>query len=776
MFNVFRDFSQTTRRITAALALAGVIISCSQTPVTPTSSIEVSDENGVVATTQAIPTNGLKGEYFNNPDFTGTLKTRYDARINSNWGTAVPITGIAATTYSVRWTGQIQVPNSLEYAFHLTSSGSARLMINGKVIVNNWTEHATITNTKLLALQANVKYDIRLDYARYTTQPATLKLEWQRAGQAKQVIPQANLFPTTNIERALAIVQPKASITLDKNTAVTTVNPDKTVLLLASQIGTNNFVMSVLDDTVTIMKTGLQFTKTGNQGTLKNLLTDEQTDLGDVSLYTPTATENRKVLTQKILEVLVGSQRTNVPVVGGSNSSINANSAGARTQGITDDAFCNPFLQPPPSCGPDLCVGQAEKYKEAVCNVAGLPERVIVTAVGVGSFTAGGFLLIIYENIDLIVDPGSLDLPGRLKDYLDCIKRNQDRCVSEIEIIAPKPIEAELGQEGSFDDVIIKNIGKADVPNNKYPVSVSVNLKATASRGASIFFHNPSRLIGPQSEANFNARYKCVTSGVVSETISVTHSATNVANPFEFELRVSCAVPKLSVVPEKLDLVAQIGNSAKGPITIKNAGKGVLSIESYSVTPGVILSISQYPVKNLFKAGESDNLEITGTCGSTVGKLEGTITISSNDPENGGKKDVAVTLECKADDPSVDGIGHIKLVMVDYEKTCADIGYRNVKGFVYHNLDDMAVDWSSGKYRMYGSSRSISGPHYDCGGSGRSLEDIINHYKSEFTATPNGASCVLASKVGTAKVFDYLISCIYAESRQERILMHARDT
>jgi PA14 domain len=177
MLHVFKPFN-AFRRYTAAIALAAAFIGCAQTPTTSQTTARASD----------VITSGLTGEYFDNIDFTGTKQTRVDATIDSTWGTTAPIARIASDSYSVRWTGQIQPAFTEEYTFSLTSSGQARLMINGVVLVNNWTEHASKVDTGKVSLQANTKYDIRLEYARNAVHPAQVKLEWQSASQAKHGI------------------------------------------------------------------------------------------------------------------------------------------------------------------------------------------------------------------------------------------------------------------------------------------------------------------------------------------------------------------------------------------------------------------------------------------------------------------------------------------------------------------------------------------------------------------------------------------------------------
>ena len=51
---------------------------------------------------------GLTGTYHDNKDFTGPTVTRIDGPIDFDWGKGSPVPGIAADTFSVRWTGQVQ--------------------------------------------------------------------------------------------------------------------------------------------------------------------------------------------------------------------------------------------------------------------------------------------------------------------------------------------------------------------------------------------------------------------------------------------------------------------------------------------------------------------------------------------------------------------------------------------------------------------------------------------------------------------------------------------
>ena len=57
--------------------------------------------------------NGLSATYYNNADLTGTSVSRIDPAVNFNWQQASPVAGIAAGTFSARWTGlPISLPRS----------------------------------------------------------------------------------------------------------------------------------------------------------------------------------------------------------------------------------------------------------------------------------------------------------------------------------------------------------------------------------------------------------------------------------------------------------------------------------------------------------------------------------------------------------------------------------------------------------------------------------------------------------------------------------------
>jgi hypothetical protein len=153
----------------------------------------------VAATTPATVTapagNGLLATYFDNIDLTGPSVSRTDATVDFYWPN-VPASGIAATTYSARWVGQVQAVEGGSYVFRTYSDDGVRLWVNGKLVVNNWTDHAGTYNTAAaVTLAAGTKYDVRMEFYN-NLGGAVARLQWRRPGAASFVtIPTAQLTP-----------------------------------------------------------------------------------------------------------------------------------------------------------------------------------------------------------------------------------------------------------------------------------------------------------------------------------------------------------------------------------------------------------------------------------------------------------------------------------------------------------------------------------------------------------------------------------------------------
>lgn len=136
------------------------------------------------------PTATFAGSYYDNPDFTALKTTRNDARIDFDWGTGAPATGVGVDTFSVRWTGNAKPQSSETYTFYTQSDDGVRLWVNGTLLIDNWTNHASTQNAATLALAAGQTYAIKLEY--YENGGGSVaKLHWSSPSVSKRAIPPA---------------------------------------------------------------------------------------------------------------------------------------------------------------------------------------------------------------------------------------------------------------------------------------------------------------------------------------------------------------------------------------------------------------------------------------------------------------------------------------------------------------------------------------------------------------------------------------------------------
>ena len=182
---------------------------------------------------------GLKAEYFDNIDFTNLKLTRTDATVNFNWGNGSPNAAIGADTFSARWTGQVQAKYSESYTFYTTSDDGIRLWVNGQQIINQWVDQASKEVSGKITLVAGQKYDIRLEYFE-NTGGAVAKLSWASASQAKQVIPQAQLFNTQGLT-TIEFAQSSFNVNENGGTATVTLRRNGNTSAASSvQVSTSN--------------------------------------------------------------------------------------------------------------------------------------------------------------------------------------------------------------------------------------------------------------------------------------------------------------------------------------------------------------------------------------------------------------------------------------------------------------------------------------------------------------------------------------------------------
>ncbi|NUW32651.1 hypothetical protein HTZ77_14590 [Nonomuraea sp. SMC257] len=144
------------------------------------------------ATTLVIGEQGLKATYFDNADLTGASVTRVDPTVNFDWGASSPDPAIGPDTFSARWTGKVVADKAETYTFITTSDDGVRLRVDGKLLIDAWTDHSKRDDTASVALSAG-PHDITMEF--YDNgYDAIAELRWSSPSIPRQVIPADKLL------------------------------------------------------------------------------------------------------------------------------------------------------------------------------------------------------------------------------------------------------------------------------------------------------------------------------------------------------------------------------------------------------------------------------------------------------------------------------------------------------------------------------------------------------------------------------------------------------
>jgi len=122
--------------------------------------------------------NGLKGEYFNNMDLSGSpALVRTDSQVDFIWGEGSPDPAISTDEFSVRWTGKLVPPETKTYELAVTTDDGARFYLDDELLISQWYDHATGTYSVFKELQSGQEYDIVMEFYENTLH-AEARLQW----------------------------------------------------------------------------------------------------------------------------------------------------------------------------------------------------------------------------------------------------------------------------------------------------------------------------------------------------------------------------------------------------------------------------------------------------------------------------------------------------------------------------------------------------------------------------------------------------------------------
>jgi len=109
---------------------------------------------------------GLRGEYFIGTEFAGKpALVRTDRQVDFEWPASLSPLPPSPGGYSIRWSGWLVPPKSGKWRISVTAGDAVRLMIDGKVLVDEWTRRLLTTDVREVPLKAGKPVQIVLEHA-----------------------------------------------------------------------------------------------------------------------------------------------------------------------------------------------------------------------------------------------------------------------------------------------------------------------------------------------------------------------------------------------------------------------------------------------------------------------------------------------------------------------------------------------------------------------------------------------------------------------------------
>lgn len=105
---------------------------------------------------------GLKAEYFNNKNLSGTpVVTKYDQKVYYDWGQNGPEGVNVADNFSIRWTGTITIGKD-DACIRMYADDGVRVWIDDKMVIDGWTVYDQFLTSDVL--KAGSKHSIKIEY------------------------------------------------------------------------------------------------------------------------------------------------------------------------------------------------------------------------------------------------------------------------------------------------------------------------------------------------------------------------------------------------------------------------------------------------------------------------------------------------------------------------------------------------------------------------------------------------------------------------------------
>ncbi len=164
--------------------------------------------------------NGVLGQYYDSaqPDNISYKRMiRIDDNIRFNWQTDSPHPSIEPDSFSVVWSGYIEVPVTGNYDIYTYSDDGVQFSLgDGGLLIDRWglVNLEFTKSNRRLSLQQGVKYPFTLKYQEMPLN-ATIVLFWHREGGSMEIIPSSAFYVCQNhydkYRVPVLVNQPRAS-------------------------------------------------------------------------------------------------------------------------------------------------------------------------------------------------------------------------------------------------------------------------------------------------------------------------------------------------------------------------------------------------------------------------------------------------------------------------------------------------------------------------------------------------------------------------------------
>ncbi len=168
--------------------------------------------NSAAVLAQATDTH-WEGSYWDNPSLIGSpVVSRQDEALDFDWGAGSPATDIPANRFSARWERNINVTAG-DYLFTAVADDGIRLWVDGRLLINAWTEQAA-TSYEVGVFLSQGQHFVRVEYYELIGD-ASISVSWRPVSDIPDTYWRGEYFNNSNLDGAPQVVRNDARIGFD---------------------------------------------------------------------------------------------------------------------------------------------------------------------------------------------------------------------------------------------------------------------------------------------------------------------------------------------------------------------------------------------------------------------------------------------------------------------------------------------------------------------------------------------------------------------------------